>query len=137
MNKKSMSVHEMRDILGIGKTESYWLIKKHYFETVMVFGKMRVLVDSFENWYASQMWYRKVDGTPPGQNLSHTLSIQEAADALGICTATIYELLKRHPIKVYQVGRIRRIDRDSFEQWRSGNPRYKKTAEGSEACETE
>ena len=28
MNKKSMSVPEMQHILGLGKTESYWLVKK-------------------------------------------------------------------------------------------------------------
>lgn len=30
MNKKSMSVTEMRKLLGIGKTDSYWLVKKNY-----------------------------------------------------------------------------------------------------------
>ena len=48
MNKKSMSVTEMRLLLGIGKTDSYWLVKKGYFETVIIAGKMRVIVDSFE-----------------------------------------------------------------------------------------
>lgn len=50
MNKKSMSVPEMRRILGLGKTESYWLVKKNYFKTIVVAGKMRVMVDSFEEW---------------------------------------------------------------------------------------
>lgn len=51
MNKKSMSVTEMRKLLGIGKTDSYWLVKKKYFETVIIAGKMRVMVESFDNWY--------------------------------------------------------------------------------------
>lgn len=41
MNKKSMSVAEMRKMLGIGKTESYWLVKKNYFDTIIIFNKMR------------------------------------------------------------------------------------------------
>ena len=45
LDKKSISVPEMRRILGLGKTESYWLIKKGYFKTIMLFGKMRVMVD--------------------------------------------------------------------------------------------
>lgn len=59
--KKSMSVMEMGRMLGLKKTNSYWLIKKGWFETVMVAGKMRVMVDSFEEWYQSQTHYRKVN----------------------------------------------------------------------------
>ena len=61
MRKKSMSVMEMGRMLGFKKTNSYWLIKKGWFETVMVAGKMRVMVDSFEEWYQSQTHYRKVN----------------------------------------------------------------------------
>lgn len=137
MGKKSISVPEMRAMLGIGKTESYWLLKKKFFETVIVFGKIRVLVDSFEAWYANQTWYKKVDGTPPGQNLTNTISIQEAADTLGVSTSTVYELLKRYPIKVYQIGRHRRIDKESFEKWRAGNRRYRPQGERSDCIGSE
>ena len=129
MNKKSISIFEMRKILGIGKTDAYWLVNKHLFETVIVCGKMRVMVDSFESWYANQLWYKKVDGSPPGQKLPQTLSIQEAADDLCVLPSTIYDLLKKNPIKTYQYGRIKRIDRESFEQWRRESPRYRKQAE--------
>ena len=60
MKKKSMSVREMGRMLGLGKTNSYWLVKRHYFETILVAGKMRVLVDSFEEWYQNQKHYKKV-----------------------------------------------------------------------------
>lgn len=48
-------------MLGLKKTNSYWLIKKGWFETVMVAGKMRVMVDSFEEWYQNQTHYKKVN----------------------------------------------------------------------------
>lgn len=67
MKKKSMSVMEMGRMLGLGKTNSYWLIKKHYFKTITVAGKMRVLVDSFEDWYQNQTHYRKVTVTDNSQ----------------------------------------------------------------------
>ena len=38
--------------LGLGKTDSYWLIHKEQFETRIVAGKMRVMIESFEKWYA-------------------------------------------------------------------------------------
>ena len=59
MNKKSMSVPEMRRILGLRKTESYWLVKKKDFETIVIAGKMRIMIDSFEEWYNSQSHYKK------------------------------------------------------------------------------
>lgn len=63
--KTTMSVPEMRRILGLRKTDSYWLVHKQCFETVMVKGKMRIVIDSFEHWYANQVKYKKVDGPPP------------------------------------------------------------------------
>lgn len=59
--KKSMSVMEMGRLLGLGKTESYWLIKKNYFTTIIAGKRMRVMLDSFEVWYAGQTHYKKVD----------------------------------------------------------------------------
>lgn len=44
-----MSVVEMGKLLGLGKTESYWLVKKQYFKTITVGNTMRVMIDSFEN----------------------------------------------------------------------------------------
>ena len=67
--RTSMSVPEMGRMLGLGKTESYWLIKKNYFKTILVGNTMRVMIDSFEEWYANQFKYQKVDGTPPGEEL--------------------------------------------------------------------
>ena len=32
--KTSMSVPEMGKMLGLGKVESYWLVKKNYFKTI-------------------------------------------------------------------------------------------------------
>lgn len=59
--KSSMSVMEMGRLLGLGKTESYWLIKKNYFKTIIAGKRMRVMVDSFEQWYENQTHYKKVE----------------------------------------------------------------------------
>ena len=128
MKKKSMPVSEMARILGIKKTDSYWLIKKNFFTVITVAGKMRVMVDSFEEWYANQVHYKKVDGTPPGSNLDMTsMSVQQTADLLGVSQYTIYEILKRnHNIKTFKVGMYLRIDKESFEQWYCSQSRYKK-----------
>lgn len=59
--KKSVSVLEMVRLLGLGKTESYYLVKKNGFKVVTIGGKMRVMVDSFEGWYAGRNHYKKKD----------------------------------------------------------------------------
>ena len=64
-----ISLIELGKRLGLGKTESYWLIKKNYFQTIVVGKKMRVMIASFEDWYANQCRYHKIDGTPPGAHI--------------------------------------------------------------------
>ncbi len=48
MKKTSMSVREMQLLLGICKTESYWLVKKGFFEVRVIGRGMRIMV-SFRN----------------------------------------------------------------------------------------
>ena len=118
MKKKSMSVREMRRLLGLGKTESYWLVKKNYFDTVIIGGKMRVMIESFENWYANQLHYKKIIGEAPGKNwTSITMSIQETARLLGIAEGTLYDLMKKKPFKTVKVGMYTRIYIDSLEDF--------------------
>lgn len=73
MSKTSMSVIEMGKSLGLGKTESYWLVHKEQFETRFVAGKMRVMVESFERWYANQLHYKKSAVNCPVRNCSSAL----------------------------------------------------------------
>lgn len=48
-------------LLGLGKTESYYLVNKNWFKVITIGGKMRVMTDSFEEWYAGQNHYKKKD----------------------------------------------------------------------------
>ena len=65
--KKWMTVTEMGDLLGLKKTDRYWLVHKNVFESKKIAGKMRVNIGSFEKWYANQVKYRKITGEEPGQ----------------------------------------------------------------------
>lgn len=127
--KTSISVREMRDILGLSKTESYWLIHKDLFEVRIVAGKMRVMVESFENWYAQQFHYKKVTGEPAGQKwASVTMSVMDMAKLLNISSASAYELLKRkhfQPVKTVVVDNHIRIYIDSFQEWLSAQSHYR------------
>lgn len=128
--KTSMSVAEMRSLLGLGKTESYWLIKKNYFKVITVNGKMRVMIDSFEDWYSQQFHYKKVDGSAPGSKWSEiTLSAAELAIELGICEDVAYTLIRNGYFDTVLVGQARRITRDSFENWYRDQNVYRKVSE--------
>lgn len=108
--KTTMSVREMGQILGLSKTESYWLVHKQCFETTLVQGVMRVNVKSFEHWYANQIKHKKVDGTPPGEELrSYSYSVQEIADLLGVSDDVVYAFLKRDHIETFDVDTWMRI----------------------------
>ena len=113
-----MSVIEMGKRLGLGKTESYWLIKKNYFQTITVGNKMRVMIASFEEWYANQCRYHKIDGTPPGAHIKEiSMTADELGQLLGISEASAYELIaKGHFEKVDDLAKMR-ITKESFWNW--------------------
>lgn len=70
---------------------------------------MRVMIASFEDWYANQCHYHKIDGIPPG---AHIKEISMTADELGhlleISEASAYELIaKGHFEKVDDLAKMR------------------------------
>ena len=46
--RTTMSVREMRQLLGLGKTDSYWLLHKNLFEVILINDKRRIVISSFE-----------------------------------------------------------------------------------------
>ena len=124
--RTSMSVPEMGRILGLCKTDAYWLIKKNYFETVLVGGSMRVKIDSFEKWYANQFWYHKVDGTPPGEELMKTTyTAAELAERLGMQESTGYVLIAKGYFEVVDTLGKCRVTKESFERWYASQKDYR------------
>ena len=124
--KTSMSVREMGRLLGLGKTESYYLVKKNYFKVVTVGTTMRVMIPSFEEWYANQSFYKKVDGPEPGSQLKLTsMSAEELGTLLGITESSAYDLIaKGHFEKVDVLGKMR-ISNESFWKWYSTQSIYR------------
>ena len=46
-----MPVDEMGALLGLKKTEQYWLVHKNVFDTRTFVGRIWIVRDSFERWY--------------------------------------------------------------------------------------
>lgn len=132
MEKKSISVPEMRRMLGMKKVESYWLVKQGRFKVILVGGKMRIMVDSFEEWYNSQFHYKKVNGPEPGQKWPPSWSVPEVANLLGRSTTVIYDLMKKErPFQTFVVNGQMRIRKGSFEEWYQSQSYYKKREEAA------
>ena len=125
--QKTMSVPEMRKLLGLKKTESYWLVHRNFFKTEIIGGVMRIDIESFEKWYANQVKHKKVNGEAPGKELKKTsYSFQEAANLLGVNNANLYEIWKKENRKTITVDFVMRIPKEEFEKWYGQQDVYKK-----------
>lgn len=126
VERTTMSVPEMRKLLGLGKTDSYWLVHKNVFETVLVCGKMRINLESFERWYSMQIKYKKVDGPPPGDALKQlSYSPRDIAQMLQISETTVYDIIKLNQLETVLVDCWMRVPVDVFERWYNSQSRYR------------
>lgn len=122
----TMSVRAMAELLGLHKTDSYWLIDKHFFKTVQVNGKTRVVTESFEKWYDNQLKYRIIGGPPPGKELcKRAYTVQDISEMLGIDDSTAYRLVIREKIPYITVDYVMMIKKGEFESWYKGQARYR------------
>lgn len=125
--KRTMSVPEMRKLLGIKKTESYWLVHKNYFKTELINGTMRVDIASFEKWYANQTKHKKITGEKPGAQLcAASYSFRDVANMLGEYDGTIYDLWNRKCLPTVTVNYRKRIPREIFDRWYENQNEYHK-----------
>ena len=125
--RRTMSVPEMRKLLGLKKTESYWLIHRKFFKTETIGGMMRIDLESFEKWYANQVKYKKVVGEAPGKELREkSYSFKEAANILGIHDCDLYDIWKNEKLEYITVDFVRRIPVDIFEKWYADQDIYRK-----------
>ena len=121
-----MTVPEMGKLLGLKKTDRYWLVHKNVFESKEIAGKIRINIASFEKWYANQIKYHKVTGEEPGKELkSWSYSVKEVADLLGVDEYLVYDLLKKNQMEAVIVDYWKRIPKESFQNWYKSQSRYR------------
>lgn len=128
--KKTMSITEMGALLGLKKTESYWLANKHFFKLVYLRDRARVDIESFEKWYANQVTYHKVDGEPPGEDLRQSsLSARDISILLGISEARAYDVINEQNLPIITVDYRMRVPREAFERWYQHQRHYRTVAD--------
>ena len=54
-DKRTYTVQEIQDILGISRATAYNLVKKEYFKTVRIGCTIRISKKSFDEWLDSQL----------------------------------------------------------------------------------
>ena len=54
-DKRTYTVDEIQDILGISRTSAYNLVKKNAFRSVRIGGSIRISKKSFDEWLDQQM----------------------------------------------------------------------------------
>lgn len=136
--KTTMSVREMQHLLGLGKTESYWLLHKNFFEVILINDKMRIVISSFEKWYANQVKYHKVNGPPPGEELcKRSYSVPEVAEILKVDSETVYTLIRQGKLKTETVDFWMRIPKEEFERWYQSQSRHRTAADRERDREVE
>jgi len=137
VHKKTISPREMGKMLGLKKTGTYWLMKKGYFETVVVDGNLRIVTESFENWLASQSHYKKIltkeeedqkfldevinkindERSPKSIVEKKSYTVAEIQEKLCVSRTSVYNLLKQGVFPVEYIDRYIRIPKQSFDDW--------------------
>lgn len=114
-------------MLGIGKTESYWLLQNKGLRTFLFQGCMRIKKEDFWDWYDRQTKHRLIGGPPPGRALQEmSYSVRELTELLSVSRDTIYALLKKNVFDTFQADGHTRVTKDSFERWYANQSRFRK-----------
>lgn len=125
--QESISIPELRKMLGIGKTESYWILQNRGLRTFILKGCKRIRKEDFWDWYGKQTKHRLLEGPPPGSALQATsYSVRELTELLSVSRDTIYTLLKKNVFDTFQADNHTRVTKDSFERWYAGQSHFRK-----------
>jgi len=99
---------------------------------------MRVVIESFENWYAGQVKYHKVNGEPPGKRLNQeSYSARDIAGMLQINEMYAYQVMKNAGIKPVLVDYWQRFPKEDFDKWYSGQSRFRNAEDRRRDAEIE
>ena len=124
-----MTVPEMGKLLGLKKTDRYWLVHKNVFESKEIAGKMRINIASFEKWYDSQSRYRtKEDREKDAIVEEATITMPEMARLLGLTRSQVYQILRNpkysHFFETIVIAEKKRITKENFQKCLEGQNQF-------------
>lgn len=121
---KYMSVMKMGELLGLKKVESYWLVKKGFFNVITFAGKMWIEIASFEQWYSQQDHYHKVAGITEEDIRKDYYSIRDMMELLDMGESTAYRVISKEGIPCIRLFGKKRILKEDFWTWYDHQDRY-------------
>ena len=124
-----ITVLEMGKLLGLKKTDRYWLVHKNVFESKEIAGKMRINIASFEKWYDSQSRYRtKEDREKDAIVEEATITMPEMARLLGLTRSQVYQILRNpkysHFFETIVIAEKKRITKENFQKFLEGQDQF-------------
>ena len=123
---KTMSVREMGQMLGLKKTESYYLANQHFFKIDRSQGVMRVDIVSFEEWYDNQDRYHKIGGPEPGKKLRQSsYSVKDISKMLELSEDRVLELISEKGLPTITVDYRMRVPKEVFDCWYQHQVHYR------------
>ena len=126
----SFPVPELRKMFGIGKTESYWILKHRDIQTITINGQIRIMKDSFWEWYGNQTKYHILDGPEPGDILkSKSYSARDIMDLLDVSKYIAYQVMSQPGMEQIMVDYQKRITKESFDRWYPTQSKYRLAAD--------
>ena len=124
-----MTVPEMGKLLGLKKTDQYWLVHKNVFESKEIAGKMRINIASFEKWYDSQSRYRTKEDREKDDIVEEaTITMPEMARLLGLTRSQVYQILRNpkysHFFETIVIAEKKRITKENFQKCLEGQNQF-------------
>ena len=124
-----MTVPEMGKLLGLKKTDRYWLVHKNVFESKEIAGKMRINIASFEKWYDSQSRYRTKEDREKDDIVEEaTITMPEMARLLGLTRSQVYQILRNpkysHFFETIVIAEKKRITKENFQKCLEGQNQF-------------
>ena len=130
----SYSAAEIGEILGICESHVHGVMKKAGVEPFLVDYWKRFRKDDFEKWYQNQTWYRTREDRKRDEAIeAESLSLSDIARLLDVTRDTVYSIVAKESnkdkLKVIVVAGKKRVTKESFEAWYSGQSEYLKPAD--------
>lgn len=124
--QNSFPVPELSKMLGIGKTESYWILKHRDIQTITLNGQIRIMKNSFWEWYGNQTKYRIQNGPEPGEKLkADSYSARDIMALLGVSKYSAYRVMEIPALTQITIDYQKRITKESFDRWYPTQSKYR------------
>ena len=111
--RRTYTVDDIAQILGIGRTSAYILVKEGHFKIVRIGNAIRISKRSFDKYMEVTMDKKEKKSLPEPR----TYTVEQIAAMLNIGRTTAYQLVKQKEFRIVRIGNVIRVSRKSFDEW--------------------